>query len=98
MSKHLTPVQITDYAEEFSRDPGFIKVEPNGRDRATYVYRALMLLAGYEECIEIANLGWNITEARLIPRLFELRAEGLAKTRCAAELGVSLDQINRWLT
>jgi hypothetical protein len=93
----LTSKQINQYAEEFSRDPGFIKVEPKGRDRETYVYRLLMSSADYFDCLDIAQRGWTLSEARLVPRLLDLRAQGIAKTKCAAELGVSLGQVNRWL-
>lgn len=95
--KRLTSKTINQYAEQFSRDPGFIKVGTNGRDRETYVYRALMLSADYFECLEIARRAWTIAEARFVPKLLELRANDIAKTRCAAELGVSLGQVNRWL-
>ena len=94
---HLTPEEIIQYAEEFSHDPGFMKVEPNGRDRASYLYKALMLPVNYFDCIEIAGHGWTIAESRLVPCLLELRADGIAKTKCATQLGVSLGQVNRWL-
>jgi len=93
----LTTEQIIQYAEEFSRDPGFIQVKPKGRDRETYVYTALMSIADYFDCLDISLRGWAIAEARLVPRLLELRADGIAKTKCAIELGVSLSQVNRWL-
>jgi hypothetical protein len=95
--ERLTSEQIIQYAEDFSRDPGFVKVEPKGRDRETYVYKKLMLSVDYFECLDIAARGWAIAEARLVPRLLELRDDGVAKTKCAVELGVSLGQVNRWL-
>lgn len=96
--ERLTSEQIIQYAERFSRDPSFLKVKPNGRDRASYVYKVLMPSADYSECTDIADRGWAITEARLVPRLLELRAKGIAKSTCATDLGVSLGQVNRWLT
>jgi hypothetical protein len=96
--ENLTPEHIAQYGKQFSSDPGFIKVLPNGRDRTTYVYKALMVYeVGLFDCIEIAECGWAMTEARLLPRLLKLRSEGVAKTKCAIELEVSLGQVNRWL-
>lgn len=93
----LTPEEMIQYAEEFSHDPGSIKVEPNGHDRASYVYKALIPPVNYFDSIEIAAHGWTIVESRLVSRLLELRTDGIAKTKCATQLGVSLGQVNRWL-